>query len=109
MLVNDSENSSTYRIVSDTLKLEEHITLLKNQISHLQYEEIKRITRECLKHGNNVKPIIGYLTGVENIEKFLVVTKKEIKAIEEKKESITTFTFTSKLIPKFKSSARLIY
>ena len=100
MLVKESRNSGFHDSCSDALKLEEQIHRIKDEILEMKEEEARRLTRECMRCGGNVKNMIGYIVGVESMEKFMVLTVKELKEIEAKKESTSTFSFTSRLIPK---------
>jgi hypothetical protein len=86
--------------LSDAIKIEEAIKDLKSQILDIQTQEVKRITKECLKTGHNLKSMISRIVGQENIEKFLIVCTKELREIEAMRKSISTFTFTAKLMPK---------
>ena len=93
--------------IGEALKSEEQIRRIKGEILELKEEEVKRIARECLRSGGNVRTMIGYIVGIESIEKFMVLTMKELKEIETRKESTSTFSFTSRLIPK--SRQKIVY
>ena len=87
----------------DSLKIEENIRGIKNEIFDLQNEEVVRLTKICLKNGKDLKLMISYVVGVECIEKFMVLTVKELRKIESVKKLTSTFSFAYKYIPKSKS------
>lgn len=100
----DTANSSQI-LNLDNIKIEEKIKNIKNEIFKLQNEEVKRLTKECLRTGTGIKGMIGYIVGCESVEKFMVVAIREQREIEARKETISTFSFTSKLMPKYKIKA----
>lgn len=91
---------SNYNRIQDTMKLEESIKTAHQEIIDLQTSEIKRLTKESLRTGSNVRTMISYIVGVENLEKFMIISMKEIKEIRAVRESTSTFTFMSKFLPK---------
>lgn len=86
--------------VSDAIKIEEQIKKLKSEIRDIQILEVKRLTKECIKTGANLKTLVSRIVGVENLEKFLIISMKELKEIDVLRQSISTFKFSSKLMPK---------
>lgn len=86
--------------VSDAIRLEEMIKRLKSEILEIQKQETKRLTKECVKTGANLKTAVSRVVGVENLEKFLIISMKELKEIDVLRQSISTFKFSSKLMPK---------
>lgn len=99
-LLQYQENNWKKNHVSDAIKLEEQVKKLKSEIYEIQVMETKRLTKECVKNGNNLKTSVARIVGIENLEKFLIVSMKELKGIDVLRQSISTFTFSSKLMPK---------
>ena len=93
-------SAMTKGTLTDAIRLEESIKEVKAQILDVQTQEVRRITKECLKTGHNLKAMISRIAGVDNVEKFLIVCMKELRGIEAVKKSVSTFSFTSKLMPK---------
>ena len=99
-LIQYQENNWKKNHVSDVIKLEEQVKKLRSEIFELQVMETKRLTKECVKNGTNLKASVARIVGVENLEKFLIVSMKELKGIDLIRQGISTFTFSSKLMPK---------
>ncbi|OMJ82514.1 hypothetical protein SteCoe_16803 [Stentor coeruleus] len=90
----------THGQIHDSMKLEEKIKSSHDEILNLQTNEIKRLTKKCLKTGTNIKTLISYIVGSDNVDKFMVVSMKKVKEINQVHEFTSTFSFMSKHLKK---------
>ncbi|OMJ94465.1 hypothetical protein SteCoe_2369 [Stentor coeruleus] len=100
LLGNGDEAVWNYNRIQDTMRLEENIKTTHQEMIDLQTAEVKRMTKESLRTGYNIRNMIGYIVGVENVDKFMIISMKEIKEIQAVRESTSTFTFMAKFLPK---------
>lgn len=98
MLNSSIETFGTY--ASESMKTEERIKELKRDIQSLKDNEVKRLTRECLKNGKDAKVLASYIVGTDNLVKFKLVMLKEFQNLEKIKEKTRTFSFTEYLVPR---------
>ncbi|OMJ76177.1 hypothetical protein SteCoe_24512 [Stentor coeruleus] len=94
------EVAFTHTQIHDSMKLENKIKSSNEEILNLQTNEVRRLTKKCLKTGANIKTLISYIVGSENVDKFMVVSMKKIKEINQVREFTSTFSFMSKHLPK---------
>lgn len=85
---------------SESTKTEERIKGLKREIQDIKDNEVKRLTRECLKNGKDVRVLAAYIVGTDNLVKYKLVMLKEFQSLEKIKEKTRTFSFTEYLVPR---------
>ncbi|OMJ79593.1 hypothetical protein SteCoe_20363 [Stentor coeruleus] len=85
---------------SESIKLEEKITRLKQEIKNILIEEVRRLTRDCLKTNKDPKKLISFVVGRDNVVKFNILILKELQNLKQIKEQTKTFSFTQNLLPK---------
>lgn len=98
----DKEEIVEY-IQSETSKIEENIRKVRDEILEIQISEVKRITKECVKSGKNIKNLASCVVGSDYIERFMIHMYKEIKDRKSIKDQLKTFSFTSRLLPQPKN------
>lgn len=86
--------------VSENSKIEDRIKGLKIEIQEIKDSEVKRLTRECLKSGKDVKVLAAYIVGTDNLVKYKLVMLKEFQNLEKIKQKTRTFSFTEYLVPR---------
>lgn len=91
---------STIFTSSEAVKNEELIKELRQNFVEIQAVEVKRLTKDCLKLGKNIKKLAGMIVGADNLDKFMIISRKELQRLLNVKETVKTFSFTTKLIPK---------
>lgn len=94
------EVAFTHTQIHDSMKLEDNIKSSHEEIINLQTNEVRRLTKKCLKTGANIKTLIGYIVGSENVDRFMIVSMKKIKEMNQVREFTSTFSFMSKHLPK---------
>lgn len=85
---------------SESLRFEEKITKLKQEIKDMVIEEVRRLTRESLKYSKDPKKSISFVVGRDNVVKFNILILKELQNLNHIKEQTKTFNFTQNLLPK---------
>ena len=86
--------------VSENNKIEERIKSLRNEIQDIKDNEVKRLTRECLKSGKDAKVSTAYIVGTDNLVKYKLVILKEFQNLEKIQAKTRTFSFTDYLVPR---------
>lgn len=89
-----------YSGCSETIRLEERINSVKAEIQELKENEVRRLTRECLKTGKDVNGLVSLIVGSDYLVKYKVVMLKEFQNVEKVKEKTRTFSFTEYLVPR---------
>jgi hypothetical protein len=85
---------------SETVRLEEKINSIKAEIREIKENEVRRLTRECLKTAKDVNSLVCLVVGSDNLVKYKVVMLKEVQNVEKVKEKTRTFSFTDCLVPR---------
>ena len=96
----NATQETIYSGCSETIRLEERINLVKAEIKELKDNEVRRLTRECLKTGKDVNGLVSLIVGSDYLVKYKVVMLKEFQNVEKVKEKTRTFSFTEYLVPR---------